>query len=182
MKQLKRILDFVVNAAAWVAGAAAVIMMLHVTADVIGRTFFNAPIVGTLEIAANYYMAAIAFLPLALLARERGHIFVELFTGWMSFKPRKMLDGLVAIVTTLYMAAFTWKAFGVAVKKTQLGEAKESGLGFIQIWPGRWFVTIGFGLMLIYVVYHMVRDLRQGSTGEMLDDDENDTPTISSGE
>lgn len=165
MNLFKRILDGAVDLAAWIGGIAAVLMMLHVTVDVIGRTFFNAPLVGTLEIAANYYMAALSFFPLAMLAREKGHIIVELFTGWMKPNPRAILDGIVAIVTTVYIAIFTWKAFEVAVAKTEIRDAKEAGFGFVEVWPGRWFVFAGFGLMLIYVIYHMVRDLHDGFTG-----------------
>lgn len=165
MSVIKRIFDRLVDAAAWIAGIATVLMMFHVTADVIGRTFFHAPLTGTLEIVANYNMAALAFLPLALIARERGHIFVELFTGWMKPNPRAILDGVVAIVTTVYIAVFTWKAFEVAVDKTRIRDAKEAGFGFVEVWPGRWLVVIGFGLMLVYVAYYMVRDLHDGATG-----------------
>lgn len=172
MKSLIQMLDIVVNVAAWIAGLAAVLMMLHVTADVAGRNFFNAPITGTLEIVSAYHMAALAFLPLALIARERGHIIVELFTTWMKPNPRAILDGLVAIITVLYVAAFTWKAVEVAIEKTHIREAKEAGIGFVDIWPARWLVAIGFGLMLIYVAYHMLRDLRNGLTGRATDHDD----------
>lgn len=167
MKPFKRALDMVVNAAAWIAGAATVIMMLHITADVAGRTFFSSPITGTLEIVSAYDMAALAFLPLALLARERGHIIVELFTGGLKLRTRTLIDGLVAIVTAIYIGLFTWKALEVAIDKTQIREAKEAGIGFVQIWPGRWLVAIGFGLMLIYVVLYMIKDLHGGFTGKI---------------
>jgi len=167
MKALKRIFDRMVDAAAWISGAAALLMMVHITVDVTGRSFFNSPITGTLEIAANFYMPAIAFFPLALLTRERGQIIVELFTGWMQPRGRKLLDGIMATVTTVYMTAFTFKALQVAIDKTELREAKESGLGFIEIWPGRWFVVIGFALMLVYVIYYQVRDLHDGVTGRV---------------
>lgn len=167
MTSLKRALDFLVNSAAWIAGAAALIMMFHVTADVIGRTFFHRPITGTLEIVSAYNMAALAFLPLALIARERGHIIVELFTGWMALRPRTLLDGLVAIVTAIYTGLFTWKAIEVAIEKTRIRDAKEAGIGFVEVWPGRWLVAIGFGLMLIYVVVYLFKDLRGGLTGRL---------------
>lgn len=178
---LKRILDIFVNIAAWIAGAATILMMLHVAADVAGRNFFNAPITGTLEIVSAYNMAALAFLPLAYLAREKSHIIVELFTGWMKPNPRSILDGLVAIVTVVYIAIFTWKALEVAIAKTAIGDAREAGFGYVPVWPGRWVVFVGFGLMLAYVAIYMVRDLRDGFTGraEKL---ENERTHIPSGE
>lgn len=159
---LKRILDFVVMLAAWIAVIATIMMMLQVTADIIGREVFNAPITGTIEIASAYNMAALSFLPLALIARERGHILVELFTGWMKPTGRSLLDGFVGIVTVLYTGAFAWKAFEVAIEKTHLREAKEAGIGFVEIWPARWLVAIGFGLMACYVLVNMLQDFKTG--------------------
>jgi TRAP-type C4-dicarboxylate transport system permease small subunit len=162
MKPILSALDAVVTAAAWVAGLATVLMMLHVTADVIGRNVFNNPITGTIEIVSAYNMAALSFLPLALIAREKGHIIVELFTTWMQARPRRILDGLVGIVTFIYTALFTWKAVEVAIDKTGIREAKEAGIGFVEIWPARWLVAFGFGLMALYVLVHIFRDLRAG--------------------
>ena len=170
MTALKKTLDLIVTAAAWVGGIATVLMMLHVTIDVAGRSLFNRPLTGTIEIVSAYHMAALSFLPLAYIARERGHIIVELFTGWMKARPRALLDGLVAIVTLVYVAAFTWKAFEVALDKTHIREAKEAGIGFVEIWPARWLVVIGFGLMAVYVAIHMVQDLRYGRGGPAPDD------------
>jgi TRAP-type C4-dicarboxylate transport system permease small subunit len=165
MNLFRKILDFVVNAAAWVAGLATILMMLMVTADVAGRNLFGSPITGTLEIVSNYNMAALAFLPLALIAREKGHIIVELFTSWMKPNPRAILDGLIAIITTVYVGLFTWKALEIAIAKTKIRDAKEAGFGFVEVWPARWLVFIGFGLMLVYVIWYMLRDLRSGFSG-----------------
>lgn len=143
-----------------------VFMMLQVTADVIGRTLFNHPIAGTIEVVSAYCMSALAFLPLGLIARERGHIIVGVFTGRMKLRWRTLLDGLVAVVTLIYTAAFTWKAIEMAIRKTGIREAKESGIGLVEIWPARWVVAVGFGLMAFYVCVHMFRDIRAGMTGD----------------
>lgn len=166
MGYFKRILDFLVDGAAWIAGVATILMMLHVSADVIARNLFNAPLTGTLEIAANYNMVALTFFPLALIAREKGHIIVELFTSWMKPNPRSILDGLIAIISVIYVGMFTWTALGVAIKKTEIRDAKEAGFGFIEVWPGRWFVVAGFSLLLLYFAWNMVSDLYHGFSGK----------------
>jgi len=166
MKAFIRLLDPLVLAAAWIAGIMTLVMMLQVTADVIGRTFFNHPIAGTIEIVSAYCMTALAFLPLALIARERGHIIVEVFTGRMRPRWRTLLDGFAAFVTLVYTAAFTWKAVEIAIAKTGIREAKEAGIGFVEIWPARWMVAAGFGLMALCVFVHMCTDIRKGITGD----------------
>lgn len=168
---MKRLFDAIVNGAAWIAAIATVAMMLQVTADVTGRQIFGHPITGTVEIVSAYNMAALAFLPLALIARERGHIFVELFTGWMNLRWRTLIDAFVAIITLIYISVFTWKAVAVAIDKTQIREAKEAGIGFVEIWPARWVVAIGFGLMAIVILILMLRDFRAGITNEFLEED-----------
>jgi len=171
MKALKRLLDRTATFFLWFAGLMAVFMMLHVTADVTGRTVFNAPIVGTIEIVSAYYMAALAFLPLAVITRERGHIIVELFTGWMTRKGRTVVDAFVAIVSLVYVALFTWQAVVVAIEKTEMREAREAGIGFVFIWPSRWVVPVGFGLMAVYLAIYIFRDFRAARTGVWEDDE-----------
>jgi TRAP-type C4-dicarboxylate transport system permease small subunit len=179
MKGLERGLGALATALGWIAAAATVLMMLHVVADVFMREAFNAPITGTVEISAFYYMVVLSFLPLAAITRDRGHVIVELFTGWMTLRPRTLLDGLIAIVTLVYVATFTWKAAEMAIDKTGIREAKEAGIGFVEIWPSRWVVVAGFGLMTVFVAIYMIRDIRAGITGRL---DPADAPRHPGGE
>jgi TRAP-type C4-dicarboxylate transport system permease small subunit len=171
MRQFKRTLDWIVDALTWFACVLTVLMMLHVTADVIGRYVFNSPLVGTIEIVSAYYMAGLAFLPLALITRERGHIIVELFTTWMSRRGRTLLDAIVALLTLAYVVMFTWETAVIAIDKTGIREAREAGTGFIPIWQSRWVVPVGFGLMAVYLLIYIVRDFRSVKTGEYPDVD-----------
>jgi TRAP-type C4-dicarboxylate transport system permease small subunit len=166
MRRLKRALDRTVDALTWFACVLTVLMMLHVTADVIGRYVFNAPLVGTIEIVSAYYMAGLAFLPLALITRERGHIIVELFTTWMSRRGRTLLDAIVAVLSLVYVVMFTWQTVLIAIDKTGIREAREAGTGFIPIWQSRWVVPVGFGLMAVYLLIYIVRDFRSVRTGQ----------------
>lgn len=60
-----------------------ILMMLHVTADVIGRYFFNAPLPGTIVVVANYYMVVLVFLAIGVAEEQRAHISVEFVTDMM---------------------------------------------------------------------------------------------------
>ncbi|WP_170317829.1 TRAP transporter small permease [Paroceanicella profunda] len=171
MHALRYLLDRITGLFTLVAALLTIAMMLHVSADVIARTAFHRPLVGTIEIVSAYYMAALAFLPLALITRERGHIIVELFTGWMSWRPRKWMDAFAAVLSVIYVTVFTWQAVIVALEMTDMREAREAGGGFIEVWPSRWVVPIGFGLMAVYLVIHLVRDTRAAARGTADDDD-----------
>ena len=75
---VRRVLNYTSTLVAWVSGAALLLMMLHIAADVALRYLFSAPLHGTVEIVSTYYMVAVVFLPLALIELRNGHIVVEL--------------------------------------------------------------------------------------------------------
>lgn len=62
----------------FVGGAAVVLMMLHVTLDVVLLNLFRISMNSTPEIVARYYMVAVAFLPLGWLTLRNQMISVEL--------------------------------------------------------------------------------------------------------
>lgn len=159
MKFLNRMLDLAVDAAAVLAGLAAVAMMLHVTVDVTGRLFHH-PLKGTIEVVSFYDMVALSFLPLGYITRERGHIIVELFTGWMKTGPRRWLDAAAGLLALVYCSVFAWKAVEIALKKTSIHEARETGAGFLQIWPSRYVVVVGFVLMALCLIRLIAQDIR----------------------
>lgn len=138
------------------------LMMLHVCADVIARTVFNSPLIGTIEIVSAYYMTGLAFLPLAWITKSRGHIIVELFTSWMPKRRLALLDGVVGLVSLAYVGLFTWQVIDIAIEKTQIREAWEAATGFIPVWQSRWALPLGFGLMAVYLAINLASDFRGG--------------------
>ena len=59
-------------------GAFLFIMMLILTVDALGRTFFNHPISGVSAVSTYYLMPAIAFIPLAYAQKHKAHVVVEI--------------------------------------------------------------------------------------------------------
>ena len=83
----------------WIAGFAVAAMMLHVTADILGKTLLRSPIHGTLEITTFYYMPIVALAPLAVVQRDRGHIFVELFSQVFGDRLNDAADAVMSALT-----------------------------------------------------------------------------------
>ena len=69
MQRLLQWLEYPIHALLWLGMLAAVFMMFHVSADVVGRTVFNHPLEGTTEMVSAYYMVAVSYLPWAWIAR-----------------------------------------------------------------------------------------------------------------
>ncbi len=160
MDTIRRLIERPANWLIAFACAVTVVMMLHIVADVFAKYAFNAPIEGTIETVAGYYMVAVVFFPFAYVACTEGHIVVELFTRGLSKLTLKRLDGIIAIATFLYLAVFTWKTVEEAVLRTAQLEIWETGTSMIPIWPSRWLIPIGCGVMAAYVLYRLIRDLR----------------------
>ena len=77
--RLLRWLEIPINLLLWVALIAGFLMMMHVGADVTGRTVFNRPLHGTTEIVSAWYMVAICYLPWAWIERRDNHIVAGMF-------------------------------------------------------------------------------------------------------
>lgn len=158
MNATKSPIDGVINGAMWVACVFTVLMMLHVTLDVFLRVTFNAPLTGTFEIVANYYMVSVMYLPLAYVSRYEGQIVVELFTRNLGARRQLRWESVTNAVTVLYLLAFTVYTGIMAVEQTETGEVKEMGDGFIDIWPARWVLPVAFGLISVYLVVRIRQD------------------------
>ena len=164
--KLLKWLEYPINLLLWLGLIAGVLMMVHVSVDVTGRTVFNRPFSGTTEIVAGWYMVACAYLPLAWITRTDNHIVAGVFerigTPWFAY----WLEIAVKIFMLVYVSVFTWQTYLRAVQQTQSGEVWEAAGGFIPIWPSRWTLPISTGLMAIYLVLRIWRDIARGFNPE----------------
>jgi TRAP-type C4-dicarboxylate transport system permease small subunit len=141
-------------------GVVAVLMMFHIVADVIAREAFESPISGTLEITASFYMVALVFLPLAHVTLGEGHIFVELFTRSLSAAANRRIDGCVAALGLVYVGLMTVGGFREAVKRTLIRDTLETAGATFQVWPSRWILPLGAGLMALALLWIAVDSLK----------------------
>jgi TRAP-type C4-dicarboxylate transport system permease small subunit len=159
MQRVLKWLEIPIHVLMWLGIVAAFLMMMHVSADVAARTVLNRPIEGTTEVAAAYYMVAVAYLPWAWVTRNDGHITVDVFT---SFLPRRWLEWLeiaVKCLAIVYVSFFVWHATARALQQTRLAEVWQAGTKYLVIWPSRWVLPVAGGLMALYLVVRVASDL-----------------------
>lgn len=142
-----------------IGGVAIVFMMLHIVADVAMKYLLNDPIDGTTEIVAAYYMVSAVFLPLAYVAFTSGHLVVELFTRRLRDYPLRLLIGFTGLATLAYLIFVMYHTAVEAVRRTKEGEAWETSVDLLAVWPSRWLLPIGLAAMAIYVLFHAVHQL-----------------------
>jgi TRAP-type C4-dicarboxylate transport system permease small subunit len=162
IERLMKWLEIPINLLLWVGIVAGFLMMMHVSADVTGRTVFNRPLHGTTEIVSGWYMVAICYLPWAWLTRNDNHIVAGVFsrigTAWFGY----WVEIAVKLFMLLYVSVFTWQTGLRAIEQSRAGEVWEAAGGFIPVWPSRWLLPLAAGLMGVYLVLRVARDLGRG--------------------
>jgi TRAP-type C4-dicarboxylate transport system permease small subunit len=144
------LLDRVIDSAMIVAEVAIVVMMLHITAELLMRWIFYHGLESVPEFVAFYYMTAVAFLSLAYVTRANGHLVAEFFTERLSKRHLQILDGVIGIWLALFMAVLTWQLTREAVTMTSIQEVHQ-GVSFNLLkWPGRWIMAAGSAVMTVY--------------------------------
>ncbi|WP_176440924.1 TRAP transporter small permease subunit [Oceanicola sp. 22II-s10i] len=139
-----------------IAGIALMLMMVQVSADVVGKFVFTAPVPVTLEIVSYYYMVAVVFLPLAAVERMNGNIHVELIYARLGRAAKRVLDIISYLLFIWLIWLITTGTWTVALKKHKVGEF-IMGSYPVVIWPTRYMVPIGCGLLLVLLVVKLYR-------------------------
>lgn len=156
MLMIGRALSFLTRSASLIGAICVVLMMLHVTADVLGRYLFNAPVPGTIVVVANYYMVIVVFIALGVAEEKRAHISVEFLTDMMPPRPRNVLSVLSGVLTVAVLVVVMIGGYTEAVKKTRGGATMEQGSQLFEIWQSFWLVPVGAALMALIAAYRVI--------------------------
>lgn len=130
---------------------AAVLMLVQVSLDIIGKFVLGMPVPGTAEVVASYYMIALVFMALPLMEKRGDAIVVDLL--YEQFGPRlKAASRLFALILTLaFYLVFAWATFEAAMKSMAVREVILGSAEF-QVWPSRFFLPAGCLLAAIVLV------------------------------
>jgi TRAP-type transport system small permease protein len=133
-------------------------LMLLSSADMIGRFFFNLPIVGALEIS-QILVAAMVFLGWGQTQIQKGNITVELL--YARFPPR--MKTVATLVTTVLSAAvfglMTWQALLAAKQYHDAG--RVIFVINLPLGPFQLFVVLGALMMFIVLIIEIWKITRQ---------------------
>lgn len=137
------------------AGLSLVLMLLHVSLDVVGKYLFSTPIPGTAEVVASYYMIAAVFLPLAYLEVNNRSIMVELFYNFFPTTARYFCDLLSAICSFLFFFFLAKEGWLIAVQSFEMKEIVE-GAWKVVIWPSRFVIPISLAVACIAIALRFI--------------------------
>ena len=156
MKLVLNIIDRVILALGFLAACAAVMMMIHVTLDVVLDVLFNRPLPGTLIIVSNYYMPLVTFLPLAFVERLENHVSADVLTQFLPDRGQTHLFGWTFVLCFTVCAVLTYATWLEAVDKFHIGAFKmERGMK-VPTWPIRFAAPIGYGILTLLFLFKFV--------------------------
>ncbi|TQM11201.1 TRAP transporter small permease [Pseudonocardia kunmingensis] len=133
-----------------VTGTTVLVLMLHVVANALSRSFLNRPLEGTLEYVGNWYLPVVVLLGLAVAQQRRQHIEARLL---FDRAPRsiqiefQLFTYLLLIALSLIIA---WYSYVEAWRN--LGVGLTAGVSGVVIWPVTFAVPIGFLLFAIQLL------------------------------
>ncbi len=165
MYAIGRFLSKITNVISLIGGLAIALMMFHITFDVVGRYFFNAPIPGTITIVSYYYMSIAAFIPLAFAEQKDAHISVEVITEHMPAWLRHNLERFAMLCSLTVFGFLAVRTFGEAQKKFSMGASIVQGNSDISIWVTYYMLPLGCALMVLVVLYKLINSFLPGDSG-----------------
>jgi TRAP-type C4-dicarboxylate transport system permease small subunit len=149
MHRLAALRDAALSALALVGAVAVIALMVHVCADIALRNIWNQPIPATYEVVVNYYMVALAFVPLAWVEKSGAMIQVEVINGALNPVLLRISDVLVALFSAVIYATLAWVTWQVAVRQTAVGGFVTANQIRVPVWPAYWLPPAGFALAAV---------------------------------
>lgn len=151
--------------AAFIGALCILALMLLTTVDVVGRYFFDHPIMGTYEVS-NFLLVGIVFLGVAYVQSLKGHIKLEIFERLLSRKARSILDIFGNVVGLFVLSLMTWQAGILAWRAWQSREYVLGGIYQLPDWPVKAVLPFGIGLLCTRLIIDIIVDIAKSRVRE----------------
>ena len=120
-----------VISACWILGLAILILI-----DVVGRTFFSTPLLGTTEIVKNS-VVAVTFLQLPLAIYSGSMLRTTIFLDVVGPVIRKLLRTLTCLLGAIFFAVVVYSAWDHMIDAWRIGEYEGEGALRVPTYPVR---------------------------------------------
>lgn len=172
MKNIELVLRKINQLITLIGGAAIVLMMIHITADIVARFFLNKPLPGTITIVAHYYMIIAIFLPLAYTEQTKASISVELISGFFTPKMDKFIDLFGSLFVSVTALLIAYVSLGVALKNFASKTSVMQGDYTIPTWPSYFILCFGAALLGVYCLIKFLLHLVRKDNHELIGEQE----------
>ena len=154
---MRRLLDFLYDAAAWAAALAMIGVLAMVLTSILGR-LLNFHLPGT-DAYAGYSMAAAGFLALAHTLKKGEHIRVTLLIGRMTGGVRRGFELWSLAVATLLAGLFAFYACRLVWQSHLFNDVSTSN-DATPLWMPQLAMAIGTVLLFVAFVDELLLELQ----------------------
>ena len=166
---MRRFLNFLYDAAAWLAALAMIGVLVMVLTSIIGR-LLHIHLPGT-DAYAGYSMAAAGFLALAHTLKKGEHIRVTLLIGRLQGSARRAMEMWSLSVAVLLAALFAYYACRLVWQSHEFNDMSTSN-DATPLWIPQLSMAVGAVILLIAFVDEWVLELLGQRSHEGQGDDE----------
>jgi TRAP-type C4-dicarboxylate transport system permease small subunit len=134
-------------------------MMVHITLDVLGGLLLNSPLPLTSVYVTQYYMIAVAFLPVFITEYRGGHISVDMFVRFIPPGVRRVISWLIQalfIVVYLMLALQSWQQYA---SKLAVNAFVQEQTSRVIVWPSFLMLPIAFALVALLLAAKLSADV-----------------------
>jgi TRAP-type C4-dicarboxylate transport system permease small subunit len=159
MTFLAKCIQFMIRVLLVIATVALMAMMGTIAANIIGRIFFEVPILGTVEIAG---LAGVVLIAVAVGFTEQEHrnIVVGIVANRFPPRIRAIADALTLFLSLGAVVVLSWAVFGSAIDAVAWGEYTS----VLEITPAPFKFTwaIGTLILCLFLLQHMIKAFIKG--------------------
>lgn len=135
-----------------------VVIMFLVSADVVGRNFFNQPLPGTFEFS-EVLLALIIFLALPYVQYKKANISIEMVSDHYPPKVREIFDICCMMLGVVMFGFLAERGIEMTLSSWAIDEISEGTIPF-PMTPFKMMVPIGFGFLSLRLLTQFIEAVK----------------------
>ncbi|RSL33112.1 TRAP transporter small permease [Salibacterium salarium] len=112
---VEKIIDTISNVLHYISNVVLCLMMLIISFDVIGRSFFGQPITGSFELT-ELSSALLVFFSFAIAHKYKEHIAIGFVVDKLPEKVRHFVEGAIEVLIFFVIIIMSWQIYNDAVR------------------------------------------------------------------
>ena len=147
----------------WIAGSLAVIMMLALVREVVGRYFFNSPTDWAVDLN-SFLLVVMVYAGAAYTTSIDGHVRADFFYGHIKGRSKAFLDIFIDAASIFYVSILLWEGWMLAWDSFLFDEVSTGGVRW-PLFPFQAMVPLGAALVIILLLVRIARNIRLLASG-----------------
>ena len=147
----------------WIAGSLAVIMMLALIREVVGRYFFNRPTDWAVDLN-SYLLVIMVYLGAAYTTSIDGHVRADFLYGRIRGRAKAVLDVFIDVASIFYVSILLWEGGLLAWESFVFNEVSTGGIRW-PLFPFQAMVPLGAALVIFLLLVRIARNVRLLASG-----------------